>query len=136
MSSSFRDLRVWQDAMKLSVETYRITAEFPKHEVYSLAQQMRRAAVSVPSNIAEGKGRNTNREFAQFLFHARGLLLELETQIMIAQELQYISVQQGLMLQDRAAKVGRSLTGLINAVRTTLGSKPTTDDRGPTNTHV
>ncbi len=63
MSSSFRDLRVWQDAFRLSVETYRKTADFPKHELYGLSQQMRRAAVSVPSNIAEGKGRRSNREF-------------------------------------------------------------------------
>ena len=67
MSSSFRDLRVWQDAFRLSVEIYRATANFPKHELYGLNQQMRRAAVSVPSNIAEGKGRRGNREFAQFL---------------------------------------------------------------------
>ena len=67
MSSSFQDLRVWQLGLKLSIEIYRATAAFPKHELYGLAQQMRRAAVSVPSSIAEGKGRRSNREFAQFL---------------------------------------------------------------------
>jgi four helix bundle protein len=136
MSSSFSDLRVWHDAMRLSVETYRVTASFPKHEVYGVTQQMRRAAVSVPSNIAEGKGRHSNREFAQFLFHARGSLLELETQIMIAQELQYLPVQEGQKLQENATKVGRSLTGLINSVRTTVGPKPTTNDQRPTTKHV
>lgn len=136
MSSSFRDLRVWHEAMKLSVDIYRLTAGFPKYEIYGLAQQMRRAAVSVPSNIAEGKGRHSNRDFARFLYNARGSLLELETQIMIARELQYLSVQQGEELQDRATKVGRSLTGLINAVRTTLVSKPTTDNQQPTTDHV
>jgi four helix bundle protein len=131
MSSSFRDLRVWQEAMRLSVDTYRITAGFPKPEIYGLAQQMRRAAVSVPSNIAEGKGRHTDREFAQFLFHARGSLLELETQIMIAQELQYLSIEDARKLSNGATKVGRSLSGLINSVRGSAASRPTTNDRGP-----
>ena len=130
MSSSFNDLRVWQDALRLSVETYRITAGFPKHELYGLSQQMRRAAVSVPSNIAEGKGRRTNREFGQFLFHARGSLLELQTQIMITHELKYLSEEDMKKLMDGAACVGKSLSGLINAV-----SEPRTNDQRPT-THV
>jgi four helix bundle protein len=117
MSSSFRDLRVWQDALKLTIETYRRTAEFPKHEIYGLSQQMRRAAVSVPSNIAEGKGRRTNREFAQFLFNARGSLLELQTQVIIAQELGYISEKESRNLLDKATQVGRGLAGLIHAVQ-------------------
>ncbi len=122
--------------MKLSVEAYRITAGFPKHEIYGLAQQMRRAAVSVPSNIAEGKGRHSNREFAQFLFHARGSLLELETQITIAQELQYLSTEEAHKLLGDATRVGRSLSGLINSIRESVVSKPTTDDRRPTTTNV
>jgi four helix bundle protein len=87
MSSSFRDLRVWRDAMKLASDIYRATAVFPKHELYGLSQQMRRAAVSVPGNIAEGKGPRSNQGFVNFLFHARGSLLELQTQIEIAQDL-------------------------------------------------
>jgi len=78
--------------MDLAVCVYRHTESFPKHEIYGLSQQMRRAAVSVASNIAEGKGRWTQREFRQFLFHARGSLLELETQIEIAHRLEYLSV--------------------------------------------
>jgi len=116
-SSSFRDLRVWQDAMKLTAQIYRITAGFPKHEVYGLSQQVRRAAVSVPSNIAEGKGRSSDKEFAQFLFHARGSLLELETQLLIAEELQYLSKEQSNQLAGIAEKVGRALSGLINSLR-------------------
>jgi len=73
MSSSFRDLRVWQEAMRLVYEVYRETADFPKHEIYGLTQQMRRAAVSVPSNIAEGKGHRSDKEFRHFLFHAPGM---------------------------------------------------------------
>ena len=79
MASSFRDLRVWQEAMTLTAQVYRSTAEFPKNETYGLAQQMRRAAVSVPSNIAEGKGHRSNKEFVHFLFHARSSLWELQT---------------------------------------------------------
>jgi four helix bundle protein len=117
MSSSFRDLRIWREALQLSIEIYKTTASFPRHEMYGLAQQMRRAAVSIPSNIAEGKGHRTDREFLAFLFHARGSLLELQTQLMIAQELQYLSKEQALRLLDSAASVGRGLNGLINSLR-------------------
>ena len=91
-NSSFQDLRIWQQAMNLTVEIYRVTGGFPKHETYGLASQMRRAAVSVPSNIAEGKGRYSHKEFVQFLYHARGSLLELETQVSIAHDLEYIGL--------------------------------------------
>lgn len=94
MSSSFRDLRVWQEAVNLAVETYQGTAVFPKQEVYGLSQQMRRAAVSIPSNIAEGKGRCSDRDFRRFLFQARGSLMELETQISLGVKLQYFSEAQ------------------------------------------
>jgi four helix bundle protein len=139
MSASFRDLRVWQDAMKLASETYRVTANFPKHELYGLSQQMRRAAVSVPSNIAEGKGHRTDKGFANFLFHARGSLLELETQLEIARDLNYLPVEQAEHLFRHTKTVGRSLSGLINSMgaqersrqsETWLadGRRPTTDD--------
>ena len=69
--SSFEDLRVWQESMDLAVAIYQATSSFPKHETYGLSSQMRRAAVSVPSNIAEGKGHRSDPEFVRFLFHAR-----------------------------------------------------------------
>jgi four helix bundle protein len=115
--SSFRDLRVWQEAMKLAGEIYRSTAKFPKHELYGLSQQIRRAAVSVPSNIAEGKGHYSDKEFTHFLFHARGSLLELQTQLMIAEELQYFSEAEGQRLLGLAEGVGRALSGLINSLQ-------------------
>ena len=90
-ASSFRDLRVWQDAMNLTTNIYKVTSRFPRHELYGLSQQIRRAAVSVPSNIAEGKGRYSDRDFVRFLLVARGSLLELETQVIIAQKLGYVS---------------------------------------------
>jgi four helix bundle protein len=109
MSDSFMDLRVWQKAMDLAEEIYRETATFPREEIYNLTQQMRRSAISVPSNIAEGKGRNSQREFSQFLFHARGSLLELQTQVMIANRLNYFSEQQAQQILEHANVVGRSL---------------------------
>jgi four helix bundle protein len=129
MPSSFRDLRVWRDAMKLAGDTYRATAGFPKHELYGLSQQMRRAAVSVPSNIAEGKGHHSNRGFASFLFHARGSLLELQTQIEIAKDLDYLPKHDAQSPLDEATAVGRSLSGLINS----LGAGSATDPRPRTN---
>jgi four helix bundle protein len=114
--SSFRDFRVWQEAIDLSLSVYRSTETFPKHEVYGLSQQMRRASVSIASNIAEGKGHHSDKEFRHFLFHARGSLMELETQILLASKLQYLSAEQAGILQRMATKVGRALTGLINSL--------------------
>jgi four helix bundle protein len=115
-ASSFRDLRVWQQAIELTVAVYKATEEFPKHEVYGLSQQMRRAAVSIASNIAEGKGHRSDKEFRHFLFHARGSLLELETQIVIATKLEYLSSARSQELPMLATQVARSLTGLINSI--------------------
>lgn len=117
MSSTFKDLRVWQEAMKFAVSVYRATGEFPRHELYGLSQQLRRAAVSVASNIAEGKGHRSNREFGNFLLHARGSLLEVQTQLMIAQELQYLSPDDAKQLLASADAIGRGLNGLINSMR-------------------
>ena len=115
-NSSFTDLRVWQESIDLATEVYSVTSTFPKHEIYSLAQQMRRAAVSVPSNIAEGKGRGSSRDFRQFLYQARGSLLELQTQIVITERLKYCSEQKIHALLEHANRVGRSLSALINAI--------------------
>ncbi len=115
--SSFRDLRVWQEAMALTAEIYKSTVGFPKHELYGLSQQVRRAAVSVPSNIAEGKGHYSDKEFLHFLFHARGSLLEVQTQLLIAEQLQYLSKQDAQRLTSMAEGVGRALSGLIGSLR-------------------
>lgn len=100
--------------MDLVLETYRCTASFPKQEAYGLTSQMRRAAVSIPSNIAEGKGRYSRKELLQFLFHARGSLLELRTQITIARELKFLQRTDADALSNRTCEVGRLLNGLIN----------------------
>jgi four helix bundle protein len=115
-TSSYHDLRVWQHAIQLALSVYRATEAFPKHELYGLSQQMRRAAVCVASNIAEGKGRNTDKEFRQFLFNARGSLLELETQLLIAHELSYVPKHTYLDLRNATRDAGRSLAGLLNSL--------------------
>lgn len=117
MSASYKDLRVWQDAMKFTVEVYRLTGQFPRHELYGLSQQLRRAAVSVPSNIAEGKGHRSDREFGNYLLHARGSLLEAQTQLMIAKELQYMGGEDAGRILASADAIGRSLNSLINSLR-------------------
>ena len=114
---SYRDLRVWQHAMKLVVRIYMVTQRFPNSELYGLVNQMRRAAVSVPSNIAEGKGRLTDRDRAHFFSQARGSLLELETQILIAEQLTYISVPESGSLVEASGEVGRILNALIDSIR-------------------
>jgi four helix bundle protein len=112
----YRDLRVWQQAMDLAEVIYRETEKFPKHELYGLVSQLRRAAVSVPSNVAEGKGRQTDRDYANFLFHARGSLLEVETQVTLARRLKYLTEQQEVELLQASKSVGQLLTGLINSL--------------------
>jgi len=93
------DLRAWQEAMALVKDVYRITASFPKDELYALTSQMRRAAVSIPSNIAEGAARTGDKEFLQFLSISRGSLSELETQLIIAKELGYMLELNEIMLK-------------------------------------
>src|ERR1700690_3308274 len=109
---SYRNLIAWQKAKELALGVYACTREFPKSEVYGLAFQMRRAAIWVPSNIAEGKGRYSQREFVQFLLHARGSLLELDTQLLIAHELGYIDSATFRRMEANAAELGRILNGL------------------------
>ena len=109
----YRDLIAWQKAMLLVAEVYRLTAGFPREEVYGLKSQLRRASVSVPSNIAEGHGRATRGEYVQFLCHARGSLCELETQIILSQQLGYVTQEQEREALARADEVGRILNGVI-----------------------
>jgi four helix bundle protein len=117
MGGTYKDLEAWQSSMELIIEVYRISANFPREEVFGLTSQMRRAAVSVASNIAEGKGRFSDRELGQFLGVARGSLFEVETQVAIALKLGFLSDGQALQLANRCGEVGRLLNGLIKVVR-------------------
>jgi four helix bundle protein len=116
MGQSYRDLIAWRKAMELVTEIYAVTRGFPQDERYGLTNQLRRAAVSVPSNIAEGQARFSRKEFRHFLSHARGSLVEIETQVMIAQNLGYLPATQVSVLLEHAAELGRVLNGLIASI--------------------
>jgi four helix bundle protein len=116
MGMSYRDLVVWQKAMTLVTDTYRATSKFPKDEQFGLTSQLRRCSVSIPSNIAEGQGRLSEKEFRYFLGQARGSLMELETQFQIAQNLGYSEPSEARLLLQSCAEVGRILNGLIASI--------------------
>lgn len=113
---SFRDLRVWQAGIELVRMIYELTSKFPRHEIYGLASQMQRAAVSVPSNIAEGHTRESTREYLQHLSIAQASLAELETQLEIAKQLSYVSEDDARRLLDKISSLGRQLFALRNAL--------------------
>ena len=117
MANAYKDLRVWKQSVDLALEIYRQTQNFPKNELYGLTSQLRRAAVSVPSNIAEGKGRSSDKELILFLHHSRGSLLELETQLFIARKLGYIEEPEAKHLLDQVENLAKALNALINALR-------------------
>ena len=114
--SGFKQLKVWQVGMDLVIKVYKITESFPKSEMYGLVSQLRRCAVSIPSNIAEGSSRNNPKEFAQFLYIAQGSLSELDTQFTIAQLLGYI--QDFNDIEELIRQIRSMLTGLIKAQKT------------------
>ena len=114
---SYRDLIVWQKSVELVLEIYRATQDFPRAKTYGLVSQLRRAAVSVPSNVAEGHARLSTGEYKQFLGHARGSLMEIETQILISQRLGYMNSGQSNILPNRATEAGKILNGLPSSLR-------------------
>lgn len=119
MARSYRELLVWQKAKALAVQVYQATEQFPKAETYGLTSQIRRATVSVASNIA-GQGRLTSGEFLHFLGQARGSLLELETQLAIALDLNYLKVDKYELLDHETYQV----LGLLNRLIESLRKKP------------
>lgn len=119
MGQSFRDLMVWQRSIELTTHIYELSSDFPKNEVYGLTSQMRRAAVSIASNIAEGSGRGSKREFRQFLNVARGSNCELQTQLIIAAKLQMASRDQLVRAESLSHEIGRMLNGLLLSLRPT-----------------
>jgi four helix bundle protein len=117
MNESHRSLVAWQRAMDLVSAVYAETASFPPDERFGLTNQIRRCSVSIPSNIAEGKGRQTRKDYAHFLYQARGSLLELETQLEIARNLGYLPAEKFDGLYEMAAATGRVLNGLIKSLQ-------------------
>ena len=108
----YRQLIAWKKAMELDKLVYESTAKFPKEEIYGLAGQMKRAAVAIPSNIAEGQGRNSTKDFLRFISIAYGSLLELETQTLISEMLNYLTSEETNLLLEKCAEVGRLANGL------------------------
>lgn len=117
MIKSFRDLRVWQQSMMLAENVYRLTRQLPKHELYGLASQMQRAAVSVPSNIAEGHTREHTAEFLQHLSIAQASLAELETQFELSRRLSYCTDTESASLLEQMYALGRQLYALRDSLR-------------------
>jgi len=117
MGDSFKDLLVWQRAIELSMVIYRFTAAFPPSEQFGLTNQLRRASVSIASNIAEGYGRNSRGEYLQFLGHARGSNFEVETQLVISKKLGFGDESQGEEAYNLSQEVGRMLVALMKKLR-------------------
>ncbi len=114
---SYRDLIVWQEAMVLAEVSYRLTAKLPKEETYGLSAQIRRSAVSIPSNIAEGYARETTGSYVQFLRTARGSLRELETQLILCQRVGMLDGTDVDAALEKCDSIGRMLHGLIRSLQ-------------------
>ena len=114
--TDYTKLETWQRSMDLAVAVHLATRSYPKEELYGLVSQTRRSAVSVPSNIAEGQGRGSSREFVRFLAVARGSLCELQTQILLAERFGYIGADISGTLMEQSWTVGRLINGLIRSV--------------------
>ena len=117
MLKSYKELKVWEKAYQVCLDLYQITRNFPQEEKYGLTSQIRRAAISIPSNIAEGYGRKTTGEYIQALYVAYGSLCELETQILLAVGLGYLSSEKNTVFQKEIGDVERMLRGLIKSLR-------------------
>jgi four helix bundle protein len=119
---SYRDLKVWQKAMDLLVDVYAITETFPKSEQYGLVSQIRRASVSIPSNLAEGSSRRSTAEFLRYINIASGSLAELETQLIASQKLQFITEEHLNPLMVRVDEISRMLQGLYDSLQKRMNS--------------
>ncbi|HEY5330349.1 MAG TPA: four helix bundle protein [Acidobacteriaceae bacterium] len=133
MAKSFRDLEVWNLSVDLTMLIYAITSDFPKHEIYGLSSQMRRSAISISSNLAEGSARGTKRDFRQFVLIARGSNCELQTQLMIAGRLGYLQAQKLNEAEALCQRISRMLSGLSNFLKPkpTAPEPPRTDNPEP-----
>jgi four helix bundle protein len=116
--TGYRDLLAWQRAYELGREVYQVLNAFPKHEIYGLTSQLRRCAVSIASNIAEGYGRGTTLEYLRFLRVARGSLFELETQLSFAADFGYLDTDTHVALQTKSKSCSQLLAALIRSLET------------------
>ncbi len=114
---NYHELKIWQESRELVKSVYTLTIDFPKEEIYGLTSQIRRAAVSIPSNIAEGTGRSSDKEFQRFLDYAIGSLFELETQIILANDLNFINTENFEIIQNEIKSLIRMIIkfkGILN----------------------
>ena len=119
---SYRELIVWQKSIQVCTETYTLVSTFPKFEVYALADQMRRASVSIASNIAEGHNRNSTKHFLNFLSYSRSSVAELETQLIIANNLKYIDDEKLSLFLESCNEIGKMISGLEKSLKQKLQS--------------
>ena len=126
---NFRKLQVWEKSHNLTLRIYRLTSKFPREEIYGLTSQMRRACASIPTNIAEGCGRESSADFARFLQIAIGSASETEYLILLAHDLEYLTADQHAELMDTTIRVKKMLTALGKNVRMNSRPAPTTDNR-------
>lgn len=120
MTKTYKELVVWQKSYQLSLLIYKLTSKFPKNEIYSLVSQMRRAVISIPSNIAEGYCRYSKKEYAQFLQIAFGSGAELETQLIIAKDLRYLSSNEHGQANELLIEVLKMLNSLVRKIRSSI----------------
>ncbi len=118
MGLRFKELRIWQDGMEITEIIYKITKKFPESEKFGLANQLQRAAVSIPSNIAEGSGRNSKKDFAHFLSQARGSIYEIITQLEISSRVGITQTEEIQPLIDKCESLTKQISALINSLRT------------------
>ena len=116
-TSDFKELKVWQKAIDLTVAIYSITKQFPPEEKFGICSQMRRSAVSIPSNIAEGHGRSTKNDYFHFLSIARGSVCELQTQLIISEKLEFISREDNMILQNQLTEIDKMLVGVMSYLK-------------------
>ena len=128
MTQSYKDLIVWKKSIDLATIVYRCLKTFPKSEMFGIVSQMQRAVISIASNIAEGQGRRSDKEFSRFLSIAKGSLCELETQIIISEKVNYMTAETMEGLLDQCDELGRLLNGLIKSIESKLRSQPKSSD--------
>ena len=117
MSLHWKDLKVWQKVHQLVLEVYRVTASFPKTEIYGVTSQLRRAAASVPANIAEGQSRQTTKEYLQFLYNARGSLEEVRYFLLLSYDLKFLTLQSYNLLEQEYNDASKMLNALIKSLK-------------------
>ena len=113
----WKDLKVWEKAHNLVLEVYRITSRFPKEELYALTTQLRRSSASVAANIVEGQSRNTTKEYLQFLYNARGSLEETRYHLLLAKDLEYLTIDKYMPLENQYEEISKMLNSLISRIK-------------------